>query len=251
MNCDIIQDMLPLYADGLTSQASNQLIEEHIKECDHCRATMEKMCAPMEQEPTDTIYDYMEAIHAQKRKNRIRLLIACLCTALVLVIGYWIYMEIHFETETPEVVSTDREYILKEVPELEMTDAEKELGKSIFTIPVIQENWRSEDVVVIPTERITKQISSVVPATAERVEVSVHHTTVCIDYYDAEKRIILEYFDGDNTGNMDMLRKTVTTYESDDEPGVEAVYTLAYDVASNQMDYEKSEMEHVWFGFLQ
>ena len=36
-NCDIIRDLLPLYAEHITSEASNALVEEHLAECEACR----------------------------------------------------------------------------------------------------------------------------------------------------------------------------------------------------------------------
>ena len=33
MKCEIIRDLLPNYLDGLTSQASNEAIEEHLETC--------------------------------------------------------------------------------------------------------------------------------------------------------------------------------------------------------------------------
>ena len=37
-NCDIIRDLLPLYAEHITSEATNALVEEHLAECEACRA---------------------------------------------------------------------------------------------------------------------------------------------------------------------------------------------------------------------
>lgn len=35
--CELIQDLLPLYEDGLCSERSRDLIEEHLSECETCR----------------------------------------------------------------------------------------------------------------------------------------------------------------------------------------------------------------------
>jgi predicted anti-sigma-YlaC factor YlaD len=35
--CGMIQDLLPLYADNVTSQDSVDAIKQHIQECDECR----------------------------------------------------------------------------------------------------------------------------------------------------------------------------------------------------------------------
>jgi hypothetical protein len=43
MKCEIIQDLLPSYMDGLTSEVSNQEIEVHLKDCTECRSYYEAM----------------------------------------------------------------------------------------------------------------------------------------------------------------------------------------------------------------
>ncbi len=35
-NCEIVQDLLPLYQDGVASDASVKMVEEHLKECSTC-----------------------------------------------------------------------------------------------------------------------------------------------------------------------------------------------------------------------
>lgn len=37
MNCDIIQDLIPSYIDGICSEASKNCVEEHIANCAECR----------------------------------------------------------------------------------------------------------------------------------------------------------------------------------------------------------------------
>lgn len=36
ISCEIIRDLLPLYAENLTSKASNDLVDKHLCECDDC-----------------------------------------------------------------------------------------------------------------------------------------------------------------------------------------------------------------------
>ena len=43
MKCDIIRDLLPLYCDGLCSEASKQEIEAHVAQCQECRACLAEM----------------------------------------------------------------------------------------------------------------------------------------------------------------------------------------------------------------
>lgn len=38
--CDVVQDLLPLYVDGVCSADSRQLVEAHLAECDDCRRVL-------------------------------------------------------------------------------------------------------------------------------------------------------------------------------------------------------------------
>ena len=43
MECGIIKDLFPSYIDGLTSDESNHMIEEHLEKCTECREYLEAM----------------------------------------------------------------------------------------------------------------------------------------------------------------------------------------------------------------
>ena len=45
--CDIIQDLLMLHVDGLSSASSDEMIEEHLRSCDECKDTLEKLKQPI------------------------------------------------------------------------------------------------------------------------------------------------------------------------------------------------------------
>lgn len=47
MNCGIIQDLLPLYHDGVCSPESRTEVEEHLKTCPACRGALAAMDAPL------------------------------------------------------------------------------------------------------------------------------------------------------------------------------------------------------------
>lgn len=48
--CAMIEDLLPLYADGVCSHESRKIVDEHLAECENCRAVLEQMQAQMPQE---------------------------------------------------------------------------------------------------------------------------------------------------------------------------------------------------------
>ena len=41
--CDVVRDLLPLYVDGVCSEGSRQLAEEHIKSCPSCAKMLEQL----------------------------------------------------------------------------------------------------------------------------------------------------------------------------------------------------------------
>ena len=43
LECDVIRDLLPLYAEKLASPASSALVEQHLAACPACRAELERM----------------------------------------------------------------------------------------------------------------------------------------------------------------------------------------------------------------
>lgn len=40
LSCDVVQDLLPLYIDGVCSADSRQLVDAHLAECDDCRRVL-------------------------------------------------------------------------------------------------------------------------------------------------------------------------------------------------------------------
>lgn len=42
-NCDVIKDLLPLYHDEVCSEASKEVVEEHLKECISCKEILQKL----------------------------------------------------------------------------------------------------------------------------------------------------------------------------------------------------------------
>ena len=72
-SCDVARDLLPLYVEGLASQDSAGLLEEHLAECEGCRARKREMEQP-EQLPAETDTGTFQKVKAkiQHKKNKRR-----------------------------------------------------------------------------------------------------------------------------------------------------------------------------------
>ena len=93
--CDIIQDLLPSYADGLTSPASSEAIEAHLAECPTCAAAYAAMQTGSIEDAKGPEgsgsegfpeIDYLKKIRSTNRK---RILAAVLLVLLLAGFGVW------------------------------------------------------------------------------------------------------------------------------------------------------------------
>lgn len=84
--CGIVEDLLPSYVDGLTSEETNEAVREHLNGCENCREKYETMKAVENAEHAQAArqVDYLKTVRRSKRWG---VLIAVLCTVLVIVMG--------------------------------------------------------------------------------------------------------------------------------------------------------------------
>lgn len=81
MDCNVIKDLLPLYAEKLTSNESNKLILEHVSNCQNCKKEYEKITENINL-PTN-INDYINLKKA-KRKDRKNLIVGIIAVILLI-----------------------------------------------------------------------------------------------------------------------------------------------------------------------
>ena len=89
IDCDIIKDLLPLYAEGLVSEKSRRAIEEHLEGCEECKKIYREMREPKPQIPYNRApaESFQNYVKKEKRKLRIKTaaVTACIVLAVVLV----------------------------------------------------------------------------------------------------------------------------------------------------------------------
>ena len=82
MKCTIIQDLLPLYCDGLASSDSSEEIEKHIADCEKCREVYENM--KTKEMNIDIPERDIKPLKKVKKRNLIKIIAAVMSTAAVL-----------------------------------------------------------------------------------------------------------------------------------------------------------------------
>lgn len=91
--CEIVRDLLPLYAEGLSSQASNEMIEKHLESCEECRQILKEMkeeAAPQEI-PEEKELPLTAFSKTYRRKKRsLAILIAGICVSVLISLYAWL-----------------------------------------------------------------------------------------------------------------------------------------------------------------
>ena len=66
-SCEIIKDLLPLFHDGVCSNESRAMVEEHLAECDNCKSELQSMSAVI---PMSNIAQNMNDAEAIKNLSK-------------------------------------------------------------------------------------------------------------------------------------------------------------------------------------
>ena len=90
LSCAIVEDLLPAYVEGLTSEETNIAVEAHLASCPACAAKRAAMGAEEGPSPEETAETAREVDYLKKvrRRSRRRVAAAILCTVLVLLLGF-------------------------------------------------------------------------------------------------------------------------------------------------------------------
>ena len=86
--CAVVRDLLPLYAEKMTAEETGRLVEEHLEECEACRAALAGMGAEYVSAPPVEAAGGLAAI---KREIRIRRWLASLAAALMVFVGVFAF----------------------------------------------------------------------------------------------------------------------------------------------------------------
>ena len=94
ISCNIVSDLLPLYADGVVSAETKKEIELHLSECPKCKAEYEylnqKLILPANPDLHDESAHALKAMKRSLSKKRIIISVISVITTLVLVAALFI-----------------------------------------------------------------------------------------------------------------------------------------------------------------
>ncbi len=94
INCNIIRDLLPSYVDHICSEDSRHLIEEHMSDCEQCRAQLELL---KNTEFTDEQGEQRRISYLKKVKRHYERGMISLVLLTLMVMGGFGYVVYHYE----------------------------------------------------------------------------------------------------------------------------------------------------------
>lgn len=96
-DCKIVQDLLPNYIDKLTSEESNQYINEHINTCAECKKVLYDMKEDIKVNSKEN--DKRKIDYMKKVKNKLGIIqvvksafLTIICLFVITITGYFIYL---------------------------------------------------------------------------------------------------------------------------------------------------------------
>lgn len=138
MNCELIKDLLPLYADKVCSEESTKAVGEHIAGCAECRRELEKLGTSLKL-PVVNDANAIKGI-----RNRIRIEKAVIACVIAVIVLLGAFVGVNFLLNTDCSMDYNKYNIAENVKIIEDDNGELWLelsGSAIesFTFPTIRD----------------------------------------------------------------------------------------------------------------
>ena len=99
IKCTIIQDVLPLYMDGVVSQDTKEMVEGHLEHCDQCQKEYESMKRDL-YIPVENKTSLFKNISRKWRKKKMIISIVSILATASILVGVFSYV-FYYETVSP------------------------------------------------------------------------------------------------------------------------------------------------------
>lgn len=131
LSCEVVQDLLPSYLDGLTSEVTNEAVAFHLKQCEVCTAVKERMEVPdiCEETQQETDIDYLKKMR-KKTKQRIAICVAASIAAVMAAVIISVFF-IGKPLKNPELIQADVSVTNRQV---KLTGQLKDAAKGVSDI---------------------------------------------------------------------------------------------------------------------
>lgn len=99
IKCTIIQDILPLYIDGVVSQDTKEMVEEHLQHCENCQEEYEAMKHEL-YIPAENNASILKKMNKKWRKKKVMISIVSVLVTAIVLLGVYMYV-FYYQTVIP------------------------------------------------------------------------------------------------------------------------------------------------------
>lgn len=110
--CEVIQDLLPLYVDHLTSEVTGRVIREHLSECRECTMKYQRMKQPVDQEDASDRkhseeIDYLKKYRKSSQRKVFLAVASTVAIALLIVVIQCFFIGFRTDSFTAKIIQVD------------------------------------------------------------------------------------------------------------------------------------------------
>lgn len=144
--CDVINDLLPSYVDRLTSEKSNEIIKEHLENCENCNSTYFAMLSDDE----SAVINVEEQKILKKTKNKIaKIIVSCVLVFALAFSGVWLF--VNWYTTSDVLTKNDYEITVNKIDKKDITIKTNEVYPAVSPesddyIPVFEKSMYFEGI---------------------------------------------------------------------------------------------------------
>ncbi len=126
--CDIVEDLLFSYNDGVLSNTSKELVEQHLKSCEKCQSILEEIRQDNNNNKQIKEIDFFRNIKKKLNKKNLIILIVCIFLVIVILFNVLVYNNYN------EVASTMEVYLKDDITEEQTEDIKNKIIENGYNI---------------------------------------------------------------------------------------------------------------------
>ena len=126
--CDIVEDLLFSYNDGVLSNTSKELVEQHLKSCEKCQSILEEIRQDNNNNKQIKEIDFFRNIKKKLNKKNLIILIVCIFLVIVILFNILVY------NNYKEIASTMEIYLKDDITEEQTEDIKNKIIENGYNI---------------------------------------------------------------------------------------------------------------------
>lgn len=128
--CDVIEDLLFSYNDGILTNTSKEFVDEHLKKCDKCKKVLEEIKKENVEKNQIKEIDFFKGIKNNINKKNIIVLVVCMILIIIVLLNVQVYNNYN------EIASTMEVYLKDDITEQQIENIKNEIIRKSNNIEI-------------------------------------------------------------------------------------------------------------------